>query len=242
MGMSESYDPKEYWENRLSQCYGPRGVGNLSCSESYNAWLYRSKSRCLEGVFDDFDLHGKRVLDVGCGTGYFVDWFLRHGARVCGIDITEFSIRALKARFAAEFYVADVSDRDADLHGRYCVVNAWDVMYHIVDEAAFERALKNISSSVESGGLLLVTDRFGATGDERVAAHVRLRCLRTYQRVLSERGFDLLELRFLYRWMNRRVLAPAIDDRLGGLYFWLDGRFAKPARDNLSLAVWRCRA
>lgn len=242
MGMIESYDPKEYWENRLSQCYGPRGAGILGSSESYNTWLYRSKNRCIGGVLGGFDLHGKRVLDVGCGTGYFVDWFLRRGARVCGIDITEFSIRALKARFAAEFHVADVSDRNADLRGRYRVVNAWDVMYHIVDETAFERALENISSSVESGGLLLVTDRFAATGDERVAAHVRLRCARTYQRILSERGFDLLELRFLYRWMNRRVLGRVIDDRLGGLYYWLDGRLAKPARDNLSLSVWRCRA
>lgn len=241
MGMSESYDPKGYWEHRLSQYYGPRAVGNLSSSESYNAWLYRSKRRCLNGVFEDFDLHGKRVLDVGCGTGYFVNWFLRRGARVCGIDITEFSVRALKARFAAEFHVADVSSQDADLRGRHDVVNAWDVMYHIVDEAAFERALKNIARSVASGGLLLVTDRFGAAGDEQVAAHVRLRCLRTYQRILSARGFDLLELRFLYRWMNRRVLAPAIDDRLGGLYFWLDGHYAKPASGNLSLAVWRCQ-
>ena len=32
------------------------------------------------------DVVGKRVLDVGCGTGRYTEWLLEHGAEVTGFD------------------------------------------------------------------------------------------------------------------------------------------------------------
>jgi len=32
------------------------------------------------------DVEGRRVLDVGCGTGRYTEWLLEHGAKVIGFD------------------------------------------------------------------------------------------------------------------------------------------------------------
>jgi ubiquinone/menaquinone biosynthesis C-methylase UbiE len=49
-------------------------------------------------------LAGRHVLDVGCGTGFFTEFYLEHGARVTGLDITEARSMRLRERFPqAEF-------------------------------------------------------------------------------------------------------------------------------------------
>jgi 2-polyprenyl-3-methyl-5-hydroxy-6-metoxy-1,4-benzoquinol methylase len=79
--VTEQYDPSEYWERRLSKRFNLRGVGHISYSEGYNTWLYRRKKRCLEDFFGGVDLQGKDVLDIGSGTGFFVEWYLARKAR-----------------------------------------------------------------------------------------------------------------------------------------------------------------
>lgn len=237
--MTADYDAKAYWEGRLARHGGLRGTGHISFGEGYNEWLYRAKRRTLERAFADIAIGGKSVLDVGCGTGFFVDWYLGRGARVCGIDISAGTVEVLKKRLAAEFRVVDISDPDADLPGTFDIVNVWDVMYHVVDGAAFDRALRFVCDRVGPGGLLLVTDRFGAASDALLAPHVRTRCLKTYQDVLAASGFEFAGLHFMFRWLNRYVTLPPIDSRLGRLYYWLDGRESSIPADNVSLGVWR---
>lgn len=42
---------------------------------------------------------GKRVLDVGCGNGYVLAQYARHGAEVHGIDLTETAVHLSGRRF-----------------------------------------------------------------------------------------------------------------------------------------------
>jgi SAM-dependent methyltransferase len=237
--MMAAYDPKAYWEARLASHGGLRGTGHISFGETYNQWLYRAKRRTLEGALANVTIRDKQVLDVGCGNGYFVDWYLGHGATVSGLDIAERSIEALKRRQGGDFRVLDISAPEVEPPGRYDIVNVWDVLYHVVDEAGFRRALRLIGSSVRENGFLLITDRFGAANDDLRAGHVRMRCLATYQALLPALGFEFVGLKFLFRWLNRYVSLPAIDGRLGRFYYWLDGRCSTPASNNLSLGVWR---
>src|SRR5215208_7045270 len=47
-----------------------------------------------------FDRYGgKRVLEIGCGTGTDLLQFARHGARVTGVDLTPRSIEITRRRF-----------------------------------------------------------------------------------------------------------------------------------------------
>ena len=237
--MTNQYNPKDHWEQRLSERFNLRGVGHISYSEGYYTWLYRRKKRCIEDFFAGFDLEGKDVLDIGAGTGFFVEWFLQRKAQVCGIDITEASIGRLAKRLPVEFHVADISSADYRPPRVFDVVNMWDVIYHIVDTAAFERSIRNISISMKDGGLFLLTDWFGAPSDRQLAPHVKGRCLGTHRAALTTNGFEFVGVRPLYGFLNRRVLGKRLDNALGWLYFHLDNHLKTIPADNLSLSIWK---
>ncbi|RJS89544.1 class I SAM-dependent methyltransferase [Candidatus Bathyarchaeota archaeon] len=61
------------------------------------------------------NVRGKRVLDVGCGEGYFSRVFARMGAEVTGIDISEALIEAAREEerehpLGVKYFVADAAD------------------------------------------------------------------------------------------------------------------------------------
>jgi len=95
------------------------------------------------------------ILDVGCGTGFFVDFYFKRGAKeITGIDITKTSISMLKEKYPAyNFYVADISDLNypVKLKEKFDIINAFDVLYHITDDSKFEMAMHNISSLCAGG-------------------------------------------------------------------------------------------
>ena len=47
------------------------------------------------------DVHGKRIVDFGCGSGANAVLLANRGARVCGVDISEDLIRLAERRLAA---------------------------------------------------------------------------------------------------------------------------------------------
>ncbi len=238
--MTDPYAPRDYWEQRLSASFNLRGVGHKSFSEWYNVWLYRRKARCLTRALDGARVEDASVLDVGCGTGFFVDQYLRRGARVRGIDITDVSIRRLREQYHGQFETQDISAAGFVPAPAVDIVNMWDVMYHIVDPALYDLALTNISRSLKPGGLFLFTDWFGAPADQRIAAHVQGRCLATHSARLGALGFTLDGLHPLYHLLNTRRLG-SLDNILAPLYYLLDNRATTISKDNLSLGVWRKR-
>jgi SAM-dependent methyltransferase len=57
------------------------------------------------------ELTGKSVLDLGCSTGFYVDYVLEHGAAVTGVDASRLLIDKLMQRIKnpiAAFYCADI--------------------------------------------------------------------------------------------------------------------------------------
>ena len=237
--MTGQYEPKTYWETRLKDHFTARGVGHIGFGNDYNRWLYRRKKTCIEAAFRRVSLVGKDVLDVGCGTGFFVEWYLARGARICGIDITDVSVQRLRNRFEGQFKTENIGNSPFDGFGKkFDVVNAWDVFYHIVDDKEFECALQNIKNSMKDGGLLLFTDFLGETSDVPIADHVKGRRFETYSKSLKPRGFRLIESRPLYKFLNQPHFSK-VDNYLGALYFFLDTFANKIQPHNLSLAVWR---
>jgi SAM-dependent methyltransferase len=235
--MSEPYDPKVFWESRLRGSFNLKGTGHIGFSESYNRWLYRRKRQCLESSLRDTPLRDKDVLDIGCGTGFFVEWYLKRRANVVGIDITDVSIEKLTQRYSGKFFTQDIADPHYRPYREFDLVNMWDVIYHIVETDAFDQTLQNISISLKPGALLLITDWFGASSDLRLAEHVKVRCLDTYRRSLG-RNFELKGLYPLYNVLNKPHWAKA-DNYLAWLYFALDTLSKKIPPNNLSLSVWR---
>lgn len=237
--MEIGYRPDRYWEDRLQAHFTLRGVGHLAFSESYNKWLYRRKAVVIKSALRDVRLDGQNVLDVGCGTGFFVGWYSDRCADVSGIDITELSIRELSKRFKGSFSRQDVTAAGYTPEKSFDIVNMWDVIYHIVDDQAADRALSNVARSLRPGGLFLFTDWLGGHEDRAIAPHVKARSLRTYQTWMPAKGFVLVDVRPLYRSLDTPHLNLRLDNRLGWLYYLLDNCQTRLSAGGLGLSIWR---
>jgi SAM-dependent methyltransferase len=234
------YDPRSYWQKRLSEHFTLRGVGHLSYGESFNTWLYRKKKHTIEKAFSGKSLTGKTVLDIGCGTGFFVRWYREHGAKVYGTDITEVSVENLSRLYHdSYFWVSDITSAAFEPPTTFDIINVWDVLYHVVDDSGFQQALKNIARSSHPGSLLLVSEQLGAPTDTQDAPHVKFRCLDTYQTLLQPLGFHPIKQYPLYHFLNQtcpehRQLYSA----LAPIWYLIDSCKNTISSNNLSLGLW----
>lgn len=52
-------------------------------------YFLNSRMKKVESLLVDIDLKGKKVLDVGCGGGQYMEYFLDKGTKITGIDYSE---------------------------------------------------------------------------------------------------------------------------------------------------------
>ncbi len=52
--MAAGFDPKKYWDERLSQHYNLIGVGDISLTMSYNRWSYKVTKHRLQSLFKKY--------------------------------------------------------------------------------------------------------------------------------------------------------------------------------------------
>jgi SAM-dependent methyltransferase len=203
-----SYEPRSFWEQRLGQHFDLRGTGEPGLSLAYNRACYDLRRRVLERALAEagVTLKDARVLDVGSGVGFWVDFYLRHGADVTGVDLAQNAVEGLRRRFPqAAFERADVSERP--FQPRFDVVNAFDVLYHVTDDARWEQAVLHLAGALKPGGVLIATDLFAepAAGS---AAHNLSRPLPRYVELLGRAGVRVERLYPTHVLLNRH-LGPA---------------------------------
>jgi len=138
-------------------------------------------------------VEGRSVLDVGCGTGFWLHfWKAKGAAEICGIDIARVSIENLRERCAGiVLYHDDIARPGLELGKAFDVVGAFDVLYHITDNESWALALANIVRHLKPGGWLLLTDLFLRGGEYRIY-HQLSRPLSEYEYHLSRLGVKIL--------------------------------------------------
>jgi SAM-dependent methyltransferase len=234
------FDPRCYWEARLGAGRNLRAVGFQRLGERFNEWAYCVRRaqfvRCVRRVAAD--VHERDVLDVGSGTGVYVELWQQLAAKsVTGIDLTDSALIGLRRNFPrARFLRLDIGEEGIDgMAGTFGAISAMDVLFHIVDDDRYQRALCNISRLLEPGGVLLWTDGF-SHGPERREDHVVIRSLDCVSRMLDVAGLEVVErVPFLYLmnppidsksrafvslWRGVAAIVAA-SDWLGGLVGWL---------------------
>ena len=236
-----SYQPREFWEKRLSEQFDLRGTGETRLSLAYNRACYQLRREVLDDALRlaGCDPRGRRVLDVGCGTGYWTEYYLSRGAYYTGLDIAATSVERLAARHPqARFVLSDVSE--VALAERYDIANVFDVLYHVTDDDRWRRALEHLADALEPGGLLLVTDVFAELPG--LAAHNRMRSLARHLEVLAPRGFTVEQLRPTHWLLNHHLGLWRFLNRAPGLLLALDraalaaGAGMTPDRNKLLVA------
>lgn len=200
------FDPKAYWENRLSRDFTPGGVGYLGLGRNYNRWLYRVRRRVFLRMMRQVDMTWSacRVLDVGSGTGFYVALWRELGAQsVTGSDLTSVAVERL-ARCCPgnEFVQMDIGADVNCLAGRqFDVVSAFDVLFHVVDDGRYRQAMVNLSGLLRPGGLLVFSDYF-LHGAELRAAHEVRRTLSSVEQCLAKAGLEVVSRVPMFVLMN----------------------------------------
>ncbi len=202
------FRPRTYWEDRLANATGLQGVGYLGLGQDFNAWMYRvRRSVFLEVVQRHVpDIPGKAVLDVGSGTGFYLDrWAELHATDVVGSDITQVATDRLSAEYpGVPIHRMDISDPSLPISGPFDVISCMDVLFHVVLEGGLEQAFTNFKNLLRPGGYLVFSDNLPHT-EALKSAHFKSRGFNVYMQILKQNGFEVIARKPMFHLLNTPV-------------------------------------
>ncbi|MBO8160227.1 MAG: class I SAM-dependent methyltransferase [Thermosipho sp. (in: Bacteria)] len=97
----------------------------------------------------------KTVLDVGAGTGYWIDYFLSKNLEVTAVEPSEKMVEILKQKFGNNVRIYNSKIEDFQISKKFDIVNIQgDVLSYVED---LDRAMKAIKSVIRKDGILFAT-------------------------------------------------------------------------------------
>jgi SAM-dependent methyltransferase len=159
--------PKAYWEERLRERPDLDGVGVTRLGPGFNRWAYRVRGANFERALRPLlaERAPERVLDIGSGTGFYLDRWARLGAReLVAADLTETAVAALsRSRPGLQVHRLDIGDPDAIAaagleSASFDYVSAIDVLFHILDDERYRRAFANVATLLRPGGAFVFSE------------------------------------------------------------------------------------
>jgi SAM-dependent methyltransferase len=256
-------DVRAYWEQRLGDDWSLRGVGFARLGRRFNAWQYRLRGEIFAETARglDLDLGAAQILDVGSGTGFYLEAWRKLGvAQLVGMDLTDAATGSLRRAFPdLQIVRADVTEDELPRPANgFDVISCMDVLFHVVDDDRFEAALHNVHRALAPTGYFVWTDFF-VHGPEVRAGHIVYRSLDSIRVALDRTGFDVVSRRPLFVMMNEprdtryRVAINAwkgfmwlatrserVADVIGRLMYRLDRRLVQ-RRESPSTEIMVCR-
>ena len=131
----------------------------------YGARFFATRCTPFDRLIPFERLDGRRVLEIGCGTGLHTELLVRAGARVTSIDLSPRAVEATRRRLALKGLTAAVIHADAEhlpfAPATFDFVWSWGVIHHSSRTALIVR---RISEALTAGGEVraMVYNREGA--------------------------------------------------------------------------------
>ena len=126
-------------------------VGKEKPDEAYFQGRYREGKRTVEFLSEHIEIKGKRILEVGCGSGAILKYLYDSRGDVKGIDLSREYLEYGKERYGLDLSVTDVFDLP-DRH-KFDLIIYSDVLEHILDPVAH---LDKIKRLLKEEGLLYI--------------------------------------------------------------------------------------
>lgn len=196
---------REFWNKRYSS-FSLSESGWLGAGERLNQRIYACKRQALRRALAD--LGGDRragwsVLDAGCGQGHFARFYRREfpAASYVGIDISERAVTYLRGSIdGAEFQIADLCHWNDPQQRTFDVVQSFEVLHLILDDAEVSRAIASLASRMAGNGALLVT---AALPDATVqpSNYLRYRSRSFWESLLASNDLRIVSERPMYYWL-----------------------------------------
>lgn len=155
------------WKQRAREQWGanPCGAhiardlafGTREYFDAIEAYRYQVYAPWMQPMLGFDRYSGKRMLEIGCGTGTDLLQFARGGAEVTGLDLTPRSIEIARQRFAVYGCAGTFAIGDAENlafpDASFDVVYSFGVLHHTPDT---ERAVKEAHRVLRRGGRAVV--------------------------------------------------------------------------------------
>jgi SAM-dependent methyltransferase len=188
-------------------------VGSVWLGRAFNEWRCRVRRRVFRRLVRrlGLDLAHASVLDVGCGTGvYLGEWLALGAASIAGLDFSDWALTQLARAYpSATFYRTDIGAADCPLPAEtFDAISAIDVLIHLVDEAAYETALRNIHAALKPGGYLIYSDAFFHGPEMQDGDYWKGRSLATVEAAMRATDFEIVS-----RVPSSVLMSPPTDTR-----------------------------
>ena len=127
-----------------------------SFDEFNSRYQFRRWTGRLLGVAEEAGLQGRRLLDLGCGTGLSFLAPLERGFEVTGCDISPAMLAGARAKVGDQVDLVEADMRDLPELGEFDLV--WslnDAMNYLMDEEELVAALCGMRRNLAPGGVVL---------------------------------------------------------------------------------------
>jgi SAM-dependent methyltransferase len=151
---------------------------------------------------------GRRLLDVGCATGFFLEAARARGWSVQGLEVSEYAADYARQRLGLAVDIGSIASPPRAL-GEFDVVTMWDVIEHLERP---DQALRSIRRMLRPKGLLIIsTGDYGSVlrrirGKKwRLFADPTHRFFfdeRTLRVLLAETGYNVINVRRRGKWVS----------------------------------------
>jgi len=160
------YRPTTYWEDLLRQRFDLQSVGYPYLSAAFNMYLYRAMAGSVNRGLGRLglcraSLSKSSILDVGSGTGFWIDfWLTKGGRKIFGIDLTAQSVSILSKKYPTlKFEQRDIADpMGRSASDGFDLISAMSILHHIPSQQGWKQVLLNLGCVLKPGGSLLIMD------------------------------------------------------------------------------------
>ena len=217
--MSGDAELRVFWERRLGNDWTESGVGYRALGRAFNTWMYRIRRAVFAREVARLGVGaGSQVLDIGSGTGFYVQCWQDAGAgRIVGCDLTEAAVGRLRRRFPDVTFVrvdaADVATEFAP--ASFDAASCMDVLFHITDDRQYTRAIRGVAEVLRPGGHFVLSENFLHRAEQR-GEHQVNRTASAICSILGDAGFDIVRRVPMLVLMNAQVDAPFMWRKMWG--------------------------
>jgi SAM-dependent methyltransferase len=172
-------------------------------------WWFRARQKILLDLLSVSLDSGARILDVGCGTGYFLEAASAQYL-VSGIDASEMAVAFCRDRGFTDVRQGTVTDLELLPEASVDAVCLFDVLEHLADDVG---ALRLVQRLVPPGGLVFATVpayQWLWSEHDVLNAHFRRYTARHLRRVFDQAGLTVERLSYF----NARLFPIALGVRL----------------------------
>ncbi len=158
-----------------------------------------------------------KLLDIGCGAGFFIACLERYGWDVTGIDVSDWASGFARDKLGLNVITGSIDD--VELDEQFDVVTLYHTLEHLPDPLG---SLRKVSKVLNGDGVLVIKGPNLASFDRKWHGknwrgydppfHLYYFTPKTYRKLLEKAGFSVQKVKFQY-W---GLITHLQEIRLGG--------------------------